>query len=61
MPTKRTGKGPATRPRRGPEALAEYEARLRALMARKPIKGATTDQLMEESRGEMKANPRTKK
>ncbi len=30
-------------------------------MTRKPIRGVTTDRLMEESRGEMKANPRTKK
>ena len=61
MASKRTGKGPATRPKRRPEALAEYEARLRSLMARKLIKGATTDQLMEESRGEMKAKRRSKK
>jgi hypothetical protein len=61
MPINRTGKGPATRPKSGPEALAEYEARLRALMARRPIKGVTTDQLMEESRGEMKAKRRSKK
>src|ERR1700730_9157423 len=31
-----------------PDALAEYEARLRALMARRPVKGITTDQLMED-------------
>jgi antitoxin PrlF len=41
-----------------PDALAEYEARLRALMARRPIRRVTTDQLMEESRGEIKGQPR---
>jgi antitoxin PrlF len=44
-----------------PDALAQYEARLRALMARRPIRGVTTDELMEESRGETKGHPRGKK
>jgi len=44
-----------------PDALAEYEARLRALMARRPVKGITTDQLMEESRGEVKRPSRGKR
>jgi antitoxin PrlF len=44
-----------------PDALAEYEARLRALIARMPIRGITTNQLMEESRGETKGHPRGRK
>ena len=45
-----------------PDALAEYEARLRALMARRPVRGGiTTDQLMEESRGEVKRPSRGKR
>ena len=44
-----------------PDALAEYETRLRALMARRPIRGVTTDELMEESRGETKGRTRGRK
>jgi len=44
-----------------PDALAEYEARLRALMARRPIRGITTDELMEESRGETNGRTRDRK
>jgi antitoxin PrlF len=44
-----------------PDALAQYEARLRALMARRPIQEITTDELMEESRGETKGRPRGSK
>jgi antitoxin PrlF len=44
-----------------PDALAEYEARLRALMARRPIRGMTTDELMEESRAETKGRTRGRK
>jgi AbrB family looped-hinge helix DNA binding protein len=43
------------------DALAEYEATLRELMARRPIRGITTDELMELSRGEVKSRRRSTK
>jgi antitoxin PrlF len=43
------------------DALADYEANVRALMARRPIRNITTDQLMSMSRGEVTATPRSSK
>ena len=46
---------------KNPDALAEYENRVRKLMTRRPIRHMTTDQLMEQSRGESKRRPRNDK
>ena len=35
-----------------PGAQTAYQAKLRALMERRPIRGITTDEIMEMSRGE---------
>ncbi|HEX3808839.1 MAG TPA: AbrB/MazE/SpoVT family DNA-binding domain-containing protein [Rhizomicrobium sp.] len=35
-----------------PKAMPEYEAQLRALAKRRIIRGATTDEIMEMSRGD---------
>ena len=44
-----------------PGARTAYEAKLRALAERRPIRGITTDELMEMSRGESENFPRKKK
>ena len=43
-----------------PKAASEYEARLRALARRRVIRGITTDEIMEMSRGESPTWPPTK-
>ncbi len=44
-----------------PGALDQYEARLRALAKRRLIRGITTDEIMEMSRGESAVFRRKKK
>ena len=44
-----------------PGSLDQYEARLRALAKRRPIRGITTDEIMEMSRGESPVFHRKKK
>lgn len=43
------------------DAMSEYEARLRALATRRLIRGITTDEIMEMSRGESAVFRRQKK
>ena len=44
-----------------PGKMSEYEARLRALAKRRVIRGITTDELMEMTRGEPETAPLKKK